>query len=50
MKCSRCNGCTHEVWIKGVCYLYCDFCRKYYQVINAQLVDVTKDVNLKLNN
>lgn len=41
MKCPICNGCLGHSWIHDKHYLYCDFCRKYFIVINGTKVEVT---------
>jgi len=38
-KCKECLGCTKYVWVDGIRFLFCDFCGKYYKIVNGKLVE-----------
>lgn len=43
-KCKICNGCLESVWILPKRFFYCDFCEKYFDIIDGDLVEITKEV------
>ena len=42
-KCKECLGCTKYVWVDGIRFLFCDFCGKYYKIVNEKLVETVPD-------
>lgn len=41
-KCPICNGCLNIVWIGNRRLFLCDFCRKYFDIINLKMTEVEK--------
>jgi hypothetical protein len=53
-KCPRCNGCLVDTWIETKHYLFCDFCRDYYDTnmdglikVNKMIIDYQKEQEQK---
>lgn len=41
-KCPVCNSCLGFVWVLPNRYLYCDFCRDYYTLIDDKITLVDR--------